>query len=182
MKNASIFIIMLCLLSAGCRSSRQVSKETERKTEQSVSRDTGSTKRTSFHEGERSTEFVDNEWEDLEFTQIHERDTTGNEKTTTNIRGHRGRDRKATGHQKENSVEQSDSTAERSLQKGSREETNREKDVTKKPAPVAGGPGAWRVYALILMVIACILVMIWPEPLRKLGRCVIKQIKTFLIG
>lgn len=178
MKNVSIIIVLLCLLSAGCRSSRQVSKTSGRTVEQSVSRDTGSTQRVATDDRERNTEFVDHQWEDLEFTQVHERDTAGNEKTTTSIRGHRGRDRNASTRQRESRTEQSDSTAGRRQQTARQEESAREKDVSRQPAPVAGGPGAWRVW--ILLALGCILMIVWPEPVRKAGRWILERIKNVL--
>lgn len=172
-------LILLCLLT-GCRTTRVASKATEKTDEQSAVADTVSTKRTFSHEGERQSQSFYNEWENLEFKQVFERDSTGAEKTTTTVTVNRNRQQGQTASEKESTAQQADSTASRQERKARNRYAQQEMTEVKEPPPAVTGLGTWKICLLAAILLLCIITLIWPEPVRILGRLVIRTVKSIL--
>lgn len=174
----TVVIIGLCL--CGCRSSHQTVKETAQRTERAIATDTGHQERVTTDDGRQQSEQFNNEWEDLELVQVHERDTAGNERTVTTVKGHRRKEGASRQQQEQHREVREDSTAVHHEARDVQEKSDKEAVKTKEAAPVAGGPGFWRICWMVLFIVLFVAVIIWPEPVRKAGRWVIGIVKNAL--
>lgn len=177
-KHVCIFLL-LCLLT-GCRTTRVADKTTEETNEQSAAADTVGTKRTYSHEGERQSHSFYDEWENLEFKQVVERDSSGTEKTTTTVNVNRNRRHGETASEKESTAQQADSTAISQERKARNRYALHEMTEEKEPPPAVTGIMTWKNCLLAVFLGLGVFFIIWPEPVRMLGRFVIRMIKRIL--
>lgn len=181
MNGKHVFVCcFLLFLLAACRTSRVSVKTTEKTNEESVIADSGSTKRTYVYDGERQSQSFCDEWENMELTQVHERDSAGNEKTTTAISINRNRRQGAAASKKESTAQQTDSSAVRKEETSRNRQADSDRNEVKEPPPAVSGYGFWIKCLTALFIIIGIFTIIWPEPVRQLGRLVWKMIKTVL--
>lgn len=174
----TVVIIGLCL--CGCRSSHQTVKDTAQRTDYTVTTDTGHQERVTTDDGRQQSEQFNSEWEDLELVQVHERDTAGNERTVTTVKGHRRKEGASRQQREQHREVCEDSTAAHHEASDMQEKSNKEAVKTKEPAPVADTPGFWRICWVVLFIVMFVAVIIWPESVRKVGCWVIGVVKNTL--
>ena len=182
MKHGSIIIFIALFATAvcSCRSLHHTVKETAQRTDCTVTTDTGHQERVTTDDGRQQFEQFNSEWEDLELVQVHERDTAGNERTVTAVKGHRRKEDASRQQQEQHREVREDSTAAHHEARDVQEKSDKEAVKTKEAAPVAGGPGFWRICWMVLFIVLFVAVIIWPEPVRKAGRWVIGIVKNAL--
>lgn len=161
----TVVIIGLCL--CGCRSSRQTVNETAQRTERAIATDTGHQKRVTTDDGRQQSEQLNNEWEDLELVSVHERDTAGNERTVTTVKGHRRKEGASRQHQEQHREVREDSTAAHHEARDVQEKSDKEAVKKKEPAPVAT-KSFWDTAGRLLACVALLIVIIrYRKTLRR---------------
>lgn len=153
----TVVIIGLCL--CGCRSSHQTVKETAQRTERAITTDTGHQERVTTDDGRQQSEQFNSEWEDLELVQVHERDTAGNERTVTTVKGHRRKEGASRQQQEQHREVREDSTAAHHEARDVQEKSDKETVKKKEPAPVAT-KSLWDTAGRLLACVALLIVII----------------------
>ena len=169
MKHGSIIIFIALFATAvcSCRSLHHTVKETAQRTERAIATDTGHQERVTTDDGRQQSEQFNNEWEDLELVQVHERDTAGNERTVTTVKGHRRKEGASRQQQEQHREVREDSTAAHHEARDVQEKSDKEAVKKKEPAPVAT-KSFWDTAGRLLACIALLIVIIrYRKTLRR---------------
>ncbi len=174
MKNVAYILLTVLLLTA-CRSTRTAVHQHETILERSDFTDSIIKNGLVTVQDEKENLSFLHEWEDFDIEIIHERDSIG-ERTKTNIRKRSGKKKETENRQlRDSSVQESFSDIRRALVTS---DQHSEKDVRKESEPVA--PVTTFPWELIIIFVLAAVIIVWPEPLRRMMRFIKGLIEIWL--